>query len=277
MNRSTGKQRDYESGLDNFGARYFGGGNALGRFMSPDPTGGHKEDPQTLNKYAYVRNNPTSLTDPTGLDFWLKGGDTCGNNGVVCDKKGFVLGSDNKRVLVGNSQLRDAKSGDSAKFDTNGVHITTAQGTFTGQFAPGTADTRVEGAGDFAGMHGVFNSDCGGTCEAGGALFGTKEQFAALLPNLVKNPGLDVADPFHPGTEQYRGGNKEGPDAHLSYKSSDLEDQWDPFHFDNRYPYGGGAGFGEHTGGVFKTIGHYLEGQKGPPPPADIPTKSVPQ
>jgi RHS repeat-associated protein len=40
---------------------------SLGRWHSPDPLGGHLEDPQTLNKYAYVRNNPTSLTDPTGL------------------------------------------------------------------------------------------------------------------------------------------------------------------------------------------------------------------
>ena len=46
-------------------------GASLGRFMSPDPMGGHKEDPQTLNKYAYVRNNPLNLTDPTGLDFNL--------------------------------------------------------------------------------------------------------------------------------------------------------------------------------------------------------------
>jgi RHS repeat-associated protein len=60
----TGKERDSESGLDNFGARY--DSSSIGRFMTPDPLGGHYEDPQTLNKYAYVRNNPTTLTDPTG-------------------------------------------------------------------------------------------------------------------------------------------------------------------------------------------------------------------
>ena len=42
----------------------------MGRWMSPDP-GGFKvvslSDPQTWNMYAYVRNNPTALTDPTGL------------------------------------------------------------------------------------------------------------------------------------------------------------------------------------------------------------------
>jgi len=35
----TGKERDFESGLDNFGARYMG--SILGRFMSPDPLAGH--------------------------------------------------------------------------------------------------------------------------------------------------------------------------------------------------------------------------------------------
>ena len=44
------------------------------RWMTPDPFGGHLEDPQTLNKYAYVRDNPTSLNDPSGRDIWLKCG-----------------------------------------------------------------------------------------------------------------------------------------------------------------------------------------------------------
>jgi RHS repeat-associated protein len=41
----------------------------LGRWFSPDPgnVGAHPPDPQTWNMYAYVRNNPTSLIDPSGL------------------------------------------------------------------------------------------------------------------------------------------------------------------------------------------------------------------
>jgi RHS repeat-associated protein len=75
----TGKDRDAATGLDNFGARF--DSSSLGRFMSPDPFGGHQEDPQTLNRYAYVRNNPLNLTDPTGLDFYLN----CEkNNGTTC-------------------------------------------------------------------------------------------------------------------------------------------------------------------------------------------------
>jgi RHS repeat-associated protein len=71
----TGKQRDSESNLDYFGARYFGGGNNLGRFMTPDPTGkaaAHVEDPQTWSMYSYVRNNPMSMVDPKGTDaLWV--------------------------------------------------------------------------------------------------------------------------------------------------------------------------------------------------------------
>jgi len=65
----TGKQRDYESGLDYFNARY--NASQIGRFMTPDPfalSPLHIINPQRWNMYAYTLNNPTSFTDPTGLD-----------------------------------------------------------------------------------------------------------------------------------------------------------------------------------------------------------------
>jgi RHS repeat-associated protein len=64
--RCTGKERDSESGLDDFGARYYS--SQFGRFMSADPftvTPGRVVDPQQLNLYAYVRNNPLRHIDPT--------------------------------------------------------------------------------------------------------------------------------------------------------------------------------------------------------------------
>ena len=67
----TGKERDAESGLDFFGARYLS--SAQGRWMIPDwsaaPTAvpySQFSDPQTLNLYAYVRDNPLSKADPDG-------------------------------------------------------------------------------------------------------------------------------------------------------------------------------------------------------------------
>jgi RHS repeat-associated protein len=61
----TGKERDSESGLDNFGARY--NSSSLGRFMSPDPLSGSPGNPQSWNRYAYVSNNPLNATDPSGM------------------------------------------------------------------------------------------------------------------------------------------------------------------------------------------------------------------
>jgi RHS repeat-associated protein len=40
----------------------------IGRWLSPDPLGGDITNPQSLNLYAYVLNNPTSMVDPLGLD-----------------------------------------------------------------------------------------------------------------------------------------------------------------------------------------------------------------
>jgi len=63
----TGKERDSESGNDYFGARYYA--STMGRFLSPDPSGLYYADPnnpQSLNLYSYVRNNPLAFTDPTG-------------------------------------------------------------------------------------------------------------------------------------------------------------------------------------------------------------------
>jgi RHS repeat-associated protein len=64
----TGQERDTETGLDFFQARYHG--SAQGRFLSPDPLGNfvaNAADPQTWNMYAYARNNPLVFVDPTGL------------------------------------------------------------------------------------------------------------------------------------------------------------------------------------------------------------------
>jgi len=67
--RYTGKERDQESGLDYFGARYYA--SSMGRFMSADDDKyADRTDPQTWNLYTYVRNNPLSRTDPDGHNWF---------------------------------------------------------------------------------------------------------------------------------------------------------------------------------------------------------------
>ena len=69
----TGKERDAESGLDNFGARYMA--STMGRFMSPDPINLTEErllnPSNTLNKYAYAANNPLKYVDDDGKDITI--------------------------------------------------------------------------------------------------------------------------------------------------------------------------------------------------------------
>jgi RHS repeat-associated protein len=61
----TTYERDSESGNDYAQARY--SNSRTGRFNSPDPITGSTSDPQSLNRYSYVRNLPVMLTDPAGL------------------------------------------------------------------------------------------------------------------------------------------------------------------------------------------------------------------
>ena len=65
----TAKERDDESGLDYFGARYMS--SAQGRFTSTDPLGANLVrvlNPQRWNMYGYAVNNPLAFTDPDGRD-----------------------------------------------------------------------------------------------------------------------------------------------------------------------------------------------------------------
>jgi RHS repeat-associated protein len=62
----TGMNQDIASNVYDFAAREYG---VQGRWPSPDPAGigsASPADPQTWNRYAYTRNNPLQLIDPTG-------------------------------------------------------------------------------------------------------------------------------------------------------------------------------------------------------------------
>jgi len=63
----TSQELDDSTGLYFYNARYYD--PALGRFISPDTLVPSVFDPQSLNRYSYVRNNPVILTDPTGESF----------------------------------------------------------------------------------------------------------------------------------------------------------------------------------------------------------------
>lgn len=62
--RYTGQVYDADTGLYYYGSRYYD--PQLGRFIQPDTIVPSPDDPQTLNRYTYVGNNPLKYVDPTG-------------------------------------------------------------------------------------------------------------------------------------------------------------------------------------------------------------------
>jgi RHS repeat-associated protein len=61
----TGQRLDSATGLYYYGARYYDPG--IGRFISADTIVPDFANPQSLNRYTYVLNNPLKYTDPTGM------------------------------------------------------------------------------------------------------------------------------------------------------------------------------------------------------------------
>lgn len=62
----TGYERDGESGSDYAVNRQYAQG--VGRFARPDPLSGSVSNPQSLNRFSYVLNDPVNAVDPQGLD-----------------------------------------------------------------------------------------------------------------------------------------------------------------------------------------------------------------
>jgi RHS repeat-associated protein len=108
----TGKERDSESNLDYFGARY--DSSQYGRFMSPDPDSmsglDRLDDPQSFNSYAYARNNPLLYTDPDGRDYQVCEVDLDGNKfncGNVTDDKAFEDYASSQGWVIKSGNLVD--------------------------------------------------------------------------------------------------------------------------------------------------------------------------
>ena len=66
-NRFTGQQKDDDTGLCYYGARYYD--PEVARFVQADSIIPDEYDTQAHDRYAYVRNNPLNLTDPSGHDY----------------------------------------------------------------------------------------------------------------------------------------------------------------------------------------------------------------
>jgi RHS repeat-associated protein len=119
----TGKERDSESGLDNFGARY--NASTMGRFMTPDsPSYSNHKNPQSWNLYAYALNNPVSFRDADGHKI------DCVNNATQCQA--------DAAAATGNAQAASQVT----------TQTTTTQHSFLGLFHWTTTETQIAITGD---------------------------------------------------------------------------------------------------------------------------------
>ena len=198
--------------------------------MSPDPLfidAQRLTDPQSLNLYSYVRNNPLSLTDDSGLDFYLacqtSDHSGCGQvqNG---DEKIWVQGQGTGKDFQaydidmnrdGSGLFSDQFGNDyKGTFDQNGVSFSSvASGGASGggTFIEGSDQTDVNGSGLFSGLQGHFISACGGSCEARGSLTGPASAFAAMEGHLNRQSGfmsgLDLLSGAHNKGIQWKDSN----------------------------------------------------------------------
>jgi RHS repeat-associated protein len=182
----SGKERDPESGLDNFGARYYA--SNLGRFMSPDwdakPTTvpyASFGDPQTLNLYAYVENAPLNRVDANGHvasqnveNNWGDGA-SCGVGLRDC-----ISFADLTTLVQVNEGTPEQQDAEAAQADATFQAVAASTATATAQqqgaaaapaattpyVAPGTAETRNAVLGILNGDNACsqfFNTAAGGS------------------------------------------------------------------------------------------------------------------
>jgi RHS repeat-associated protein len=156
----------------------------FGRWFSPDPTGTEAvklDDPQTWNMYAYTRNNPTTLTDPSGLDFYLQCTDNHHKNctQVTIGKNQYWVqaGSNGKATIITSDSIRAGAN--SATVNGNGVVINGGnEGIYFDNPASHTTDANgndvnhnpidLTGSGALSGFNFTINGNCSGTCLSSG-------------------------------------------------------------------------------------------------------------
>jgi len=210
----TGKERDSETGLDYFGARYYG--NSLGRFITPDWAAKPAAvpyavlgDPQTLNLYTYVRNIPTTGADIDGhcwpictaIEVALG---IARDGGVKPYVKnlgtGFAKGAGQVGVgIVGGLaakvpgalvQIAMTKTAQKAVAAVTPSNVTQAQGAFIGNMATSTAVT----AGISAGV-GALDGALSATATTTVTHFTSDAGMAAISESGTLNTGTWVTLP----------------------------------------------------------------------------------
>jgi RHS repeat-associated protein len=212
--RYTGKERDTESGNDYFMARYYA--SSMGRFLSPDWSAKREpipyaklDNPQSLNLYAYVFNNPLSHIDADGHATWFDPkGKKIGTDGV--NDGGVVIAQRNSVAFSPDHSIIDMAASGTPMYSFSKEEIGAMKASVARTLAPSTT-------GD---MKGGFHEE--GFTEKGGAITpaaagpGYKPGDSEAHVNVPIGPDTTLVEHTHPsGSDATLGGTKfePGPSA----------------------------------------------------------------
>jgi RHS repeat-associated protein len=221
----TRKERDNETGLDYFEARYYS--STQGRFTSPDPLYVELRrliDPQQLNIYSYTRNNPLRFTDPDGLDIKLNCDDKkiCGEAVQdVNSRKGVqfkVELKDGKLKVVGKVDQKKLSTAEKALFNAISDKKNTATINVvanTGQSEFGTHDDRGVNTVDLGNLSKLDAPGNKGGLNSGDAL-AHEAMDAYLSLSMEENAADRAAAALYPGL----------------YEPTDNRNQWNKYNTD---------------------------------------------
>ncbi len=104
--RYTGQRADTYIKLIEMGARWYD--SDLGRWISPDSIVPQPGNPQTLNRFAYVNNNPLKFVDPTGHFVQCSAADNA--QGYICPDDGYSIDNPEPGSVSDNAAERDARN-----------------------------------------------------------------------------------------------------------------------------------------------------------------------
>jgi len=216
----AGKERDNETGLDFFIARYYSPGQ--GRFTSVDPAFFQTSmavDPQRVNLYAYTRNNPLKWVDPNGERVVLHGNQAWLLTNVLYEMVGGREIFDRYfEVVDGEVKLRQ---GVNAAPVNSGVHFLTQLVESKDVYRYHAGVSGADAAGLFDGYNNrdgtvspltnrqrethsnKFEGREAGRGDRGGTLVGTSGRWSALHPqDLANGDAVFAVIAYNTNTEQ---------------------------------------------------------------------------
>jgi RHS repeat-associated protein len=215
--RCTGKERDAESNLDYFGARYYG--SSMGRFTSPDDGSDQLTgEPQSWNLYSYGRNNPVTNTDADGRSVSICSANSFGDQQcqtISDDAYKAAQQASNSGGLSGTSlsNLQNSASGAGTITDSSGATVGTVQWTADNPGIQGPGAAQAFGNIGNQGMGAIkaftVGSIVGGTL-GGGALALSGSGVAATISlnivNTARVAGATLAGGWKVGQQMARTG-----------------------------------------------------------------------